>query len=272
MISILILTRNEERDLPECLRSVAWSDDVHVFDSYSTDATVAIAQAAGARVEQRPFDNYAAQRNAALETLPFRHSWIFSLDADERPTPALASEMMRVARLDAARFAGYSVRRRDFLFGRWLRHAQISPYYLRLIRRGAGRYTRAVNEVMEVNGEVGRMEEPLDHFPFSKGIAHWIRKHDAYSTLEAELIHRQEGLQNPRWRTALRSPDFHERRLHQKALFYTLPGRPALKWLYMMLVRGAVLDGHAGMTYATLQAIYEYMIVLKTEELRVGGA
>lgn len=272
MISILILTRNEERDLPECLRSVAWSDDVHVFDSCSTDATVAIARAAGAHVTQRTFDNYASHRNAALETLPFRYPWIFILDADERPTPALVSEMMRIAGATGGRLAGYSVRRRDFLFGTWLKHAQISPFYLRLIRRGAGKYVRAVNEVLVVKGEVSRLEEPLDHFPFSKGIGHWIDKHNVYSTMEAELIHRQEGLNDPQWRKALFSRDFHERRLHQKALFYTLPGRPVVKWLYMVLVRGAVLDGRAGITYATLQAMYEYMIVLKTKQLRLGGA
>ncbi len=272
LISVLILTRNEERDLPGCLASVAWSDDVHVFDSVSTDRTAELARAAGAHVVERPFDNYAAHRNAALETIPFRHPWIFILDADERPTPALASEMMRVAELASSVVAGYTVRRRDFLFDTWLKHAQISPYYLRLVRRGAGRYTRAVNEVLEVDGPVARLEEPLDHYPFSKGIGHWVRKHDVYSTLEAELIHRQEGLRDPSWRTALFARDFHERRLHQKALFYTLPGRPLLKWLYMMLWRGAVLDGPAGVTYATLQSFYEYLIVLKTKELRRGGA
>lgn len=272
MISVLILTRNEQRDLPGCLDSVRWSDDVHIFDSCSTDGTVDLARAAGAQVTRRVFDNYAAHRNAALDTLPFRHPWIFILDADERPTPALASEMMRVARLDPNRLAGYSVRRRDFLFGTWLKHAQISPYYLRLIRRGSGRYTRAVNEVLEVRGPVERLEEPLDHYPFSKGIGHWVRKHDVYSTLEAELIYRQEGLRDPSWRTALLSGDFHERRLHQKALFYRLPGRPFIKWLYMMFVRGAVLDGRAGVTYASLQAFYEYLIVLKTKELQLGGA
>jgi hypothetical protein len=90
--------------------------------------------------------------------------------------------------------------------------------------------------------------------------------------MEAELIHRQQGLQNPSWKTALRDPDFHTRRRHQKAIFYRLPGRPLIKWLYMMFLRGAILDGGAGLTYATLQSIYEYFIVLKTKELQNGGA
>ena len=168
--------------------------------------------------------------------------------------------------------SGYSIRRRDYLFGTWLKRAQISPFYIRLVRPERARYTRAINEVIEVEGVVETLREPMDHYPFSKGIGHWVRKHDVYSTMEAQLIVRQQGLNDPSWRTALAGKDFHERRLHQKALFYRLPGRPLIKWAYMMFARGAMLDGAAGVTYATLQSIYEYLIVLKTKELRRGGA
>jgi glycosyltransferase involved in cell wall biosynthesis len=270
-ISVLILTKNEQHDLPAALASVAWSDDVHVFDSHSTDATAEIARAAGAHVSARVFDDYATHRNAAL-ALEFKHPWVFLLDADERPTVELSAEMQRVVGEAPANTAGFRLRRRDFFFGTWLKHAQISPYYIRLVRTGRARYTRAINEVLEVDGPVAELVHPLDHYPFSKGIAHWIAKHNTYSTMEAELIFREQGLANPSLRTALRDPDFHTRRLHQKALFYRLPGRPIVKWCYMMFVRGAVLDGAAGVAYATLQSIYEYMIVLKTRELRRGGA
>ena len=97
MISVLILTRNEQRDLPDCLSSVSWSDDIHVFDSHSTDDTIKIAQAAGAHTHTRTFDDYATHRNAALTTVPFKHSWVFLLDADERPTPELSREMQQLA-------------------------------------------------------------------------------------------------------------------------------------------------------------------------------
>jgi len=270
-ISVLILTRNEQQDLPACLASVAWSDDVHVFDSHSTDGTAEIALAAGAQLHTRAFDDYAAQRNAAL-ALSFAHPWLLILDADERPTPELSAEMQRVVLEAPANTAGFRLRRRDFLFGTWLRHAQISPWYIRLVRPQRARYTRAINEVLEVDGPVAQLLHPLDHFPFSKGIAHWIAKHNTYSTMEAALIAHQRGLQHPSLRTALFGPDFHTRRLHQKALFYRLPGRPLIKWCYMMFVRGALLDGPAGVIYATLQAFYEYLIVLKTRELRRGGA
>lgn len=270
-ISVLILTKNEERDLPGALESVAWSDDVHVFDSQSTDGTAQIARTAGAQVHLRAFDDYATHRNAALGT-PFKYPWLFILDADERPTPQLSAEMQRVVAEAPANTAGFRLRRRDFLFGTWLKHAQISPYYIRLVKPERARYTRAINEVLEVNGPVAELMHPLDHYPFSKGIAHWIAKHNTYSTMEAELIVRQQGLQHPSLWTALFDRDFHTRRLHQKALFYLMPGRPLIKWCYMMFVRGAVLDGAAGVAYATLQSFYEYMIVLKTRELHRGGA
>jgi glycosyltransferase involved in cell wall biosynthesis len=272
MISVLILTRNEQHDLPGALESVAWSDDVHVFDSFSTDNTVEIARQAGATVHQRVFDDYATHRNAAFTTIPFKHPWVFLLDADERPTPELSREMEQLALAAPDEVAGFKLRRRDFLFDTWLKHAQISPYYIRLVRPERSRYTRAINEVLEVDGVVASLSYPLDHYPFSKGIAHWIAKHNRYSTMEAELIHNQQGLQRPSLSTALRHPDFHTRRMHQKAVFYRMPGRPVIKWLYMVFIRGAILDGAAGLTYATLQSFYEYMIVIKTKELNRGGA
>ena len=271
MISVLILTRNEQRDLPDCLASVSWSDDIHVFDSGSSDATLDIAKAAGAHIHTRPFDDYATHRNAALATVPFKYPWVFLLDADERPTAELSREMQQLVLAAPAETAAFRVRRRDHLFGTWLKHAQLSPYYIRLIRPERAHYTRAINEVLEINGAVAQLSYPLDHYPFSKGIAKWVEKHNLYSTMEAELIVRNQGLQNPSLKTALRDPDFHTRRLHQKAIFYRLPGRPLLKWLYMVFVRRAILDGAAGITYATLQSFYEYLIVLKTRELRRGG-
>jgi len=267
MISVLILTKNEEQDLPGCLESVVWSDDVFVFDSFSTDHTEEIARSRGAHFVQRKFDGYASQRNAALEGLPFRHEWVFLLDADERPTPALVEEMRKMVSVAPEGANGFRLQRRDFFEGTWLKHAQISPYYIRLVRHGKARYTREINEVMEVEGEVGELKAPLDHFPFSKGIAHWISKHNAYSTMEAAIVARGLSHAEASWKTAFFAKDFHERRRAQKAIFYRMPARPLIKWIYMLFVRGAILDGRAGIAYSNLQAMYEYMIVLKTREL-----
>jgi len=268
-ISVLILTRNEALDLPDCLRSVAWSDDVHVLDSYSNDDTVAIARAAGARVTQRTFAGYASQRNAGLE-LPFAHQWVLVLDADERVPPELAAEMQQFVANATQDVAAARFRRRDIWWGRWLRHAQLSPFFVRLVRQGRARYEREVNEVVLVDGVVGDLKCYFDHFPFSKGLDHWIDKHNTYSRMEAELIWRNA---TPRTslRIALFGSDFNQRRVHQKALFYRLPARPLVKFLYMLLVRRAVLDGWPGVRYSLLQAIYEYFIVLKTRELQHGN-
>jgi glycosyltransferase involved in cell wall biosynthesis len=264
-ISVLILTRNEALDLPACLASVAWCDDVHVLDSHSTDQTVAIAQAAGAKTTLRAFDGYASQRNFGLQ-LPFKHPWVLIVDADERIPTALVVEMQAFVNTAPPAVAAARMRRRDIWWGTWLRHAQISPFYVRLVRIGQAHYEREINEVLVVDGAIHDLHASFDHYPFSKGLDHWIAKHNVYSGMEAALIASGQGLK-PSWRTALFGADFNERRGHQKAIFYRLPGRPFIKFFYMLILRRAFLDGAAGIRYASLQAIYEYMIVLKVKEM-----
>jgi len=266
VISILILTRDEEQDLPGCLDSVAWCDDIHLLDSESTDNTVAIARQRGATVTTRRFDTYAAQRNAGMQ-LPFRNDWVLVLDADERPTPELNAEMLPAVTAAPASVSGFRIRRRDFLWGTWLKHAQMTPYYVRLLRVGRVHYTRDVNEIVDVDGDILELHSPLDHFAFSKGISHWIAKHNAYSSKEAELLANGDAIRGASLYQALFARNFHERRVAQKAIFYELPGRPLIKWCYMMFIRGALLDGHAGIMYATLHSFYEFLIEVKCREL-----
>ncbi len=264
MISVLILTKNEQQDLPGCLASVQWSDDIHVLDSQSDDTTVDIAGQARAKVTVRPFDGYASQRNAGLN-LSFKHAWVLVLDADERIPTALAEEMARYVINAPSNVGAARMQRRDIWWGRWLKHAQISPYYVRLMRVGRTHYEREINEVLVVDGDIHELSESFDHYPFSKGLAHWISKHNVYSSMEADVIS-NGAVQHSSLRTALLGQDFNERRLHQKAIFYGLPARPLVKLLYMLIVRRAFLDGWAGIRYAVLQSIYEYFIVLKTKE------
>jgi glycosyltransferase involved in cell wall biosynthesis len=269
MISVLILTKNEERDLPGCLESVKWSDDVHVFDSHSTDRTVELARRAGAKVTARTFDGYASQRNAALTQLEYRNEWLLILDADERIPAELHRQMLTHVRQARPVTDAFRFRRRDYLFGSWLKRSQISPFYIRLVRVGKARYHREINEVLEVEGQVADIDGYFDHYPFSKGIRHWVNKHNTYSSMEAIRWLEEEEKGIPfSFRSALFDRDFNVRRYHQKGLFYKLPGRPLLKWAYMMFVRGGILDGRAGWSYAALQAIYEYLIILKYRELK----
>lgn len=267
-VSVLILTKNEEQDLPDCLKSVAWSDDVHLFDSFSTDSTVEIARDAGCTITQRKFDNWSAHQNWGLANIPFKHPWVLYIDADERVSPELRDAMLAVAKATAPESA-YRLRRRDFFSdGTWLKHAQISPFYLRLFRPEKMRYERLVNPVSIVDGPIGEVAGYLDHYPFSKGIGFWLERHIKYADLEARTI-----LGNRRSDTpfsivaAFSAKDFTVRRYHQKELFYRFPFRPLVKFAYMLFVRGAFMDGRAGITYAALQAIYEYFIVLKQREL-----
>lgn len=268
MISVLILTKNEEQDLPGCLASVNWCDDVHVYDSYSDDRTVDIALAAGAHVTKRKFDNWSAHQNWGLANIPFRHPWVLYIDADERVSPGLQAALKDFDP-EKSNAVAYEIQRRDFAAdGTWLAHAQISPFYLRVFRPEKMRYERLVNPVSLPDGPTARLGGFLDHYPFSKGIRFWLQRHIGYASLEAAT--RLSDIQNQTkfsLMKALTSRDFRERRYHQKGIFYKMPGRPLIKWMYMVFLRRAFLDGRAGLTYATLQAVYEFFIVLRTGEL-----
>ncbi|SDF29176.1 glycosyltransferase family 2 protein [Terriglobus roseus] len=268
MISVMVLTLNEEGDLPGCLESIAWSDDVWVFDSLSTDRTTAIAEASGAHVIQRKFDNWAAHQNWAMENIPFKHPWVFYIDADERMTEGLRTAIHQAVSAAEGHVA-FEVERRDFLNGTWLKHVQLSAWYTRLFQPSKMRYERLVNPVSVVDGTTGRIAGYLDHFPFSKGVTYWIQRHNDYSTKEAQqLLLNQADAPPFRLRDAFFASDFQTRRKQQKQLFYRLPGRPILKFILIYFAKRGFLDGSAGLTYALLQSIYEYFIVLKTRELK----
>ena len=265
-VSILILTKDEEKDLPGCLQTVSWADDIHVYDSFSEDGTVEVAKAFGAKVTQRRFDNWAAHQNWGLRNIPFAHPWVLYIDADERVTPALAQSVARCIESPSDMVA-FSIQRRDFLGGTWLKHVQTSPFYMRLFRPERMRYERLVNPVSLPDGPVRKIEGFLDHYPFSKGFSHWLNRHNSYSSLEARQIieNRKRGGRFSFYK-ALRASDFHERRFNQKELFYRMPLRPVFKFLLLYVAKRGFLDGRAGLTYSLLHSFYEYMIVLKTQE------
>ena len=275
MISILILTKNEQQDLPGCLQSVSWSDDVHLYDSGSTDDTVGIARRFGAKVTARTYGeselafggDEAAHRNWGLQNIPFKYPWVFVIDADERMTPDLVRAVEAAVALPGDQVA-FRVQRRDFFLGTWLKHVQTSPFYMRLIRPEKIRHERLINTASIADGPVGKVAGYLDHFPFSKGMGQWVDRHNGYSRFEAQQIisNRQAG-EGFSWAKAFTAKDFHQRRYHQKELFYRLPFRPLVKFLLLYVAKRGFLDGHAGFTYAMLQSIYEYFIVLKVREL-----
>ena len=275
MISVLILTKNESLDIEACLKSVAWSDDVHVLDSGSVDDTCGIARRCGAQVVIKTYPvaskifggDEAAHRNWSLQNIRFKHAWVLLLDADERVTAQLKAAIFETIDSPGEHVA-FRLQRRDFLFGTWLRHVQASRYYLRLFRPERIRYERLVNPIAIADGPVGSVSGYLDHFPFSKGMTHWLDRHNSYSTLEARQIAENRRIHATfSVRKALTASDFSERRFHQKELFYRIPLRPLAKFSILYFLKRGFLDGRAGLTYALLQAIYEYMIVLKVQEM-----
>jgi glycosyltransferase involved in cell wall biosynthesis len=262
MISALILTRNEAHDLPGCIQSLYGCSDIHVFDSCSTDDTCNIAQRAGAKVITHPFHGYASQRNAALKTCPFLFDWLLVMDADERLPEGVFAALVEVVQHATSETAAFRMQRRDFFDGRWLKHAQLTPTYIRLFRKGRARYHREINEVLEVDGIVRDIPYWFNHYPFSKGLAYWRQRHITYAEKEAaQWFEEKSSKVRFSLKTALFSKSPQERRYHQKGLFYRMPFRPAIKWCYMMFVRRAFLDGKPGIKYARLQALYESWIV-----------
>jgi glycosyltransferase involved in cell wall biosynthesis len=265
-ISVLVLTLNEETNIGTCLDSVAWCDDIVVLDSLSTDRTRVIAEERGARTVMRAFDNWSAHQNWAVENIEFRNPWVLYLDADERCSDELRDEILTRVAADSPESA-FRIRRKDFFMGRWLKHAQLYPTWLvRLFRPARIRYERLVNPVASVEGAIGELRGHIFHYPFSQGVSHWIARHNRYSDMEA--LEANRACTRPASAAGLWSGNPNDRRRALKDIFFRLPARPLVKFLYYYAWRRGFLDGRAGFTYATLQSIYEYMITCKSSELQ----
>jgi glycosyltransferase involved in cell wall biosynthesis len=185
VITAIVLTFNEEKHLPDCLGSLAWADELIVFDSFSADHTVAIAQAAGARVAQRRFDDYAGQRNAALAAAATE--WVLFVDADERVSAALAAEIGGVLGKEPA---GWWVPRHNYLFGRLTLHAGWYPdYQMRLLRRDRAHYdpARPVHELVLLDGREGYLHNPLIHLNYET-MAEFVAKQTYYARYDAQRL------------------------------------------------------------------------------------
>jgi glycosyltransferase involved in cell wall biosynthesis len=190
-LSVYLIAFNEADKIEAALRSVAWADEIVVADSNSTDATAEIARRYTERVVQVPFAGFGKLRNDVLEQLT--GDWVFSLDADERCTAAAAEEIRRVI-ADPNAADAYLVPRRNFFFGRWIRHSGWYPDYRQpqLFRRGRLRYTEdAVHETYRLDGRLGRLQEPIAQVPF-RDLAQVLHKMQRYSTLGVERL-RQKG-------------------------------------------------------------------------------
>jgi len=196
-LAAIVLTRNEEKHLPDCLRSLAWAPEVIVFDSFSSDGTLDVAKAAGARVAQRAFDNYAGQRQAALGLT--QAEWVLFVDADERATPQLASEIGTALERPEP---GWWIPRDNYIFGRLTRQAGWYPdYQLRLLRRSLARYdpARPVHELVNLASPLpaGHLEHALIHLNYET-VGEFIAKQRDYARYDAGQLWSHGARAQPR--------------------------------------------------------------------------
>ncbi len=189
-VSALILARDEAHNLPNCLETVAWANEVIVVvDRASRDGTEAIAKRGADLVAIRTFDDFANQRNAALELAS--GEWIFAIDADERASPELASEIRRVISDPEQHHAGYRVPIRSVILGRRFRFSGTQhDLPLRLFKRGHGRWSGTVHETVDLQGTSGRLENALQHRTIPD-MQTFLHKINHYTTLEALRFHRE---------------------------------------------------------------------------------
>ncbi len=267
--STLILTKDERANLTRCLESLVDCDDVVVLDSGSTDGTQHIAESHGARLFFRPFDNFANQRNWAIDNVPFRHEWVLHLDADECVTPALHAELLAVTHDDTT--SAFLVANKLIFMGRWIRHASMYPYYqARLLRLGESRFQQTGHgqHLAFATRGTGRLREPYLHYNFSKGISDWLERHNRYSTDEARRLARESGDDRVRLLDAFFGPSTEATQQARKRLADSLPLRPVVRFLYCYFWKLGILDGVPGFHYCMLLAIYDYLIRLKLREAR----
>jgi len=265
MYSILILTLNEERNLPRCLASVRGCDDIVILDSGSTDRTVTLAREAGARVFTRAFDDFAGQRNHAQREIAFRHPWVFHLDADEQFTPELDAECRAAAtRTD---LDGFLVAPRMLWNGRWIPHCTDFPaWQARYVRAPQFEFIQVGHGQREApHMRTARLSANYLHDLSSGGESEWLEKHRRYARAEA----RAHLASDDGGRLAdLFAGERLVRRRALKRLSYSLPFRPTLRFIYQYVLRGGFLDGRAGFRYCQLLARYEGFTTAELRHLR----
>lgn len=234
-VSVTVITRDEAANIPACLASVSWADEVLVVDSGSTDGTADLARAAGARVIVREWPGYSAQKDFAASEAG--HDWILSVDADERVTPALAAEVRQRLSTDPAE-AGFRIPRVTWHLGRWIRTTDWYPDpQLRLYdRRRAHWNGRAVHESVIADGPVGLLTAELQHYAY-RDISQHLATMDRYTTLAADQMF-ADG---------------------RRAGVVDLVVHPAAAFARNYVLRGGFQDGIAGFVISTMNAGYVFL-------------
>ncbi|NTV52284.1 MAG: glycosyltransferase family 2 protein [Candidatus Firestonebacteria bacterium] len=258
VISAVVHTRNEAHNLPACLESLKFADEIVVVDNESTDNTVALAKKAGVRVRHFKGNFGYPEPARAYGLTQLKGDWVFILDADERATPELARELARLAR-DPQGPDGYLVPIKNFHFGKWLRHGGLYPdLHLRFFKRTRGGYPEVgIHRGIHVSGAVGRVAQDILHYSY-RSLEHYFEKFDRYTTAEAErLVSRG-----------------------QKPTGYDLILKPLHRFIKTYIFKGGWRDALPGFLYHVFSAAYIFASELKAwdsyrqkgEFLPVGGS
>ncbi len=245
-LSAFLIVRNESADIAACLQSLqGLADEVVVVDSHSTDNTAEICRRMGARVFTRVFDGYGAQKQFALEQTA--GTWALSIDADERIPATLGHEIRELLAKNPTQ-AGFEVRRTFYFLGRPLRFGgQGADWVLRLFRKDLGYFMNMkVHERIEVRGSVGRLKNPMDHFSYPT-LEEYVEKCNSYTTLAAQ-----------------------EQYAKGRRFSWLDHLRPGWELFARVVLKGAWLDGHAGLTYAALSGHAAWLRAIKLKQIAEG--
>jgi (heptosyl)LPS beta-1,4-glucosyltransferase len=246
-LSVAIITKNEEERLPDCLRSIAFADDVVVVDCRSVDNTVQIASSLGARVFVERWRGFAGQKQFAVDQC--RHDWVLILDSDERipeeTAKVIQREMARTARMVSA----YSFKRKNYLHGRWIKRCGWWPdRIVRLVNKNEGRFSeRAVHERWLPDGKVKGLDACIEHVSF-RNCSELVAKMESYSNLSAEELF-QKGT-----RVNVMTPVFHGLWMFVMTYFFQL----------------GILEGFEGFLISTMNAGGSFLKYVKLREMRLS--
>ena len=274
-ISLLVPCKNEESNLARCLKSVPWVGETFVVDSQSTDQTIEIAEELGAQVIQFNYrGGWPKKKNWALENLPLTHEWVLILDADESLPPEAEEEIRSIVTNPADKNVGYWINRRYFFMGKALKHAYFPNWNLRLFKHKLGRYEKItdlstgsgdheIHEHVVVQGLTGKLRSIMDHHAFPT-IDSFVEKHNRYSNWEAIVESSATDDDSALQHDGVKG----KRRLRR--IFRKLPFRPTLRFLYVYLWQGGILDGWPGYVFARLHAQYEFLSQAKAKAVLRG--